>query len=1407
MNDPARNPLLASLGSGDGGLWSIIGELAEKDEIELRTLLRPHEDAGFSAEDIAVDQRSRLDAALGVLTRFELARQLDLISDRDIPHGLPPSLARLFDSQSFLRYVNAYLYFGIRFLAGRIHPPAWMIVTPRHPPERDKNERPIALVKPPKIPGEGGARAAMDRFLVLQSGDEANRALRFLDGFIKDDEEPDRFELWLRGLYPEVEGEAKSRFNRIGDGLTQWSLERSEFYKYFQPSFDAMATTVSDGEGLQKGQGPHEGWSITNPVAPRFGLADIYWIARLLRADVTADAEVTYKHTSWLRLLSLQASNRGEGGKATKLGEAEDILRQVFDFTCDLIQNALEITTEKEERAYQPELFVDRPKTTTGWRETFDEECGEIEIQRKLRSFAGSTEPPGAREASDAARREARKQGWSQRVQTGEHPRSLVGLAFSGGGIRSATFNLGVLQGLQEFDLLRCVDYLSTVSGGGFIGSWLIANVNNASHWLGRLTNWDESIAHLRRYSKYLAPSTGVMSADTWTMWFSWLRNAFLIQLTGVACLAALLVFAVSLHRVFLVVGDSSQSVFGVRVSVALLATTAFMVAAAILFSLGRTQERKWLPALATRGICLLGVLPAWIGSFLIASLLWNETLKTCGCLCLAGYSDILKTEWQPWLYPLEVAGGLLAVISLASTSRGRWRWNAIWIAPFSTGALYLEYCGIVWLFHRWTYDQNEFGWYAFIFGPALVLAANAVGVVLFIGFCGRYSAEWIREWWTRFGSWLAMYGIVLLIIGVSAVFGPLWILYLFGLHWKIAGVASAGWVGTVVSALFAGKSDKTSGDQSKSRVLQILAVVGGLLFIAGALLLTATLVYVLLVNIGTDDAVSTAQYWPTLSAIPFRTVLEALGVTAFLGIWFSWFFEINIFGLSHFYRNRLVRCYLGATRWVPGLRKPQPFTGFDRADDFALSKLRNGLDYESERPRALEFRGPFPILNCALNLGGSSDLALQTRHSASFTTTPLRCGADRRRVGYAPTPSKGGQKPFAGGVKLGQAVSVSGAAASPNMGYNTSPLVAFLLTMFNVRLGWWFPNPGRSRWNSRGLRSSLLYLLEELFGIADETSAFVNVSDGGHFENLGIYELVRRRCKVIVASDAECDDQLQFGSLGNVLRICETDFGAKIDLDVSSIRKQTNGYSQAHCTVGKITYSNGSLGWLIYLKASVSGDEDVAVAQYRSIHPTFPQESTADQFFSEDQFESYRRLGQHVVRHALRDTRPGGDPVAIAEKLYDVWASTSFDNDVFLKGTQRLDEIWERFRQTKELHPFLNELTGGLVGTSPAVGRASEIAADPTVGAATTPCAQELAIGLELIQLMEDIFLDLRLDDFWEHPDNRGWAMLFTLWAHSPIFRAVWIRTRRTFGIRFEYFCEQRLGLPKERPIARVSS
>jgi len=1381
-----REKLLVSLRQGDHAFWWIIRELRLAEEPERRRILRPHEESGFSAQpdDIAAsDQRRRLDAALGVLILFELGCEMGLLTSADNPLEQTSDLFTLFGSEAFLRYSNAYLYFGIRFLAGRLDPPAWMTSDPHDRVARNSNERPMALVIPPDIPNRHESGTAMEDLLGFPHAQDDNEGLEFLDGFIKNDDDPvwfgEWFELWLRGIPPEPKSRALDRFTTISQKLTDWALGKSTFYLNLQQVPGAPNATDSAREESQKGRRPKGGWAVTNPLTARFGLADIYWIAKLLRADVSADARVTYKRTSWLQLLASHASREGgpDNNKESSLRQAEEVLRAVFDFTCDLIQNALEITANIERRAFQPELFCNLPPTTIGWRATFDEELEEIESQRRQRRFATSTASSGQSATSHAADSGETGKHWSRRIRTGEQPRNLIGLALSGGGIRSATFNLGVLQGLQEFDLLRSIDYLSTVSGGGFIGSWLMANVRRTVHWLGRLTEWDESIAHLRRYSRYLAPSNGILSADTWTMWFSWLRNAFFIQITGVTCLAALLATALLLHTVFLAAGGLKPGQLGLLpFSDYSAAAAALLVGATILFSLGWAMGTKWLPALSAQKVRWLGVLPAWIGSFLIGSLIWGDAVRRAPeSLTNAhamDYSWILEHAWNDWHGALVLTWLVLTAIAAVTTSRNRW--NAVWIAAFSTGALYLELGAIRWLFVRWAMEPYRCGWYAFVFGPALVLAANGLSIVLFIGFCGRNSSEWIREWWTRYGSWLAMFGTVFLVIGVAAVFGPFWILLLFKLHWSISGATVAGWIGTVASGLAAGKSSKTSGNDSKSPGLELLAKAAGLLFIAGALLAVATLLYALLVNIGTNDAVSGDGYWWTLLCIPIRTIAEALGVSVLLGTLFSWFFEINIFGLNHFYRNRLVRCYLGATRWAPGFRNPQPFTGFDREDDLDLSRLRD------------DFRGPFPILNCSLNLGGSSDLALHTRHSASFSLTPLRCGADRPKIGYAPTKDHE-KREFAGGVKLGQAVAISGAAASPNQGYNTSPLVAFLLTMFNVRLGWWFPNPGRSWWNSRGLHSSLLYLVEELFGIADETRAFVNVSDGGHFENLGIYELVRRRCRVIIAADAECDEELGFGSLGNVVRICETDFGAKIEIDVSSIRRQPNGYSLAHCTVGKITYCNGSIGWLIYLKASVTSDEDVGVAQYRSVHPAFPHETTADQFFTEDQFESYRRLGQHIVRHAMRGIPPGTYPDEIAEKLYDVWAPMRFGDGAFLRDSERLDEIWERFRKSAQLHPFLAELMGG------------------APGAVRTPSAEELSVGLELIQLMEDAFLDLRLDDFWEHPDNRGWAMLFTEWARSPLFREVWVGTRRTFGIRFEYFCEQRLGLPRGRPIARV--
>src|ERR1035438_8131167 len=132
----------------------------------------------------------------------------------------------------------------------------------------------------------------------------------------------------------------------------------------------------------------------------------------------------------------------------------------------------------------------------------------------------------------------------------------LIGLAFSGGGIRSATFNLGVLQALAKLEILRYVDYLSTVSGGGYIGGWLMGMLHRLG--AGGMKDVEEgldpsqvnqnnlpqkAIAHLRAYSNYLTPKVSVLSADTWSLFSIWLRNTLLHLSTLVAGIAALILF------------------------------------------------------------------------------------------------------------------------------------------------------------------------------------------------------------------------------------------------------------------------------------------------------------------------------------------------------------------------------------------------------------------------------------------------------------------------------------------------------------------------------------------------------------------------------------------------------------------------------------------------------------------------------------------------------------------------------------------------------------------------------------------------------------------------------------------------------------------------------------------------
>ena len=433
---------------------------------------------------------------------------------------------------------------------------------------------------------------------------------------------------------------------------------------------------------------------------------------------------------------------------------------------------------------------------------------------------------------------------------------------------------------------------------------------------------------------------------------------------------------------------------------------------------------------------------------------------------------------------------------------------------------------------------------------------------------------------------------------------------------------------------------------------------------------------------------------------------LIIFGVAAVVALLGNWCINVNTFSLHGMYRMRLTRAFLGASNFA---RHPDAFTNFDENDDVLEAQMPcapRGDD--GDMPGG----APIHVINAALNVVATRNLAWQQRKAESFTFSPVSCGS--WRLGYVQTDQYGDSC----GVSLGTAMAISGAAFNPNMGHNSSPLVTFLMTFLNARLGWWLPNPlwpemkrsklrkqfthqllkinepaeqvekqlslkfsyeGDPSWvlhpinmaveeaekklkhrflRKSGPRWALIPLIDEALGNTDDTYKWVELSDGGHFENLGLYEMVMRRCQSIIVVDCDADYDFHFEDLGNAIRKIKIDLGIPITfegyptgLPMSNDPKQCRVY----CLEGTIRYSklDGSAergrnldGKLIYVKPVLIGSEPPDVSAYQRAHPKFPHESTANQFFNEAQFESYRKLGSWatatITREYAEGVRPG---------------------------------------------------------------------------------------------------------------------------------------------------------------------
>src|SRR5260370_24677284 len=330
-------------------------------------------------------------------------------------------------------------------------------------------------------------------------------------------------------------------------------------------------------------------------------------------------------------------------------------------------------------------------------------------------------------------------------------------------------------------------------------------------------------------------------------------------------------------------------------------------------------------------------------------------------------------------------------------------------------------------------------------------------------------------------------------------------------------------------------------------------------------------------------------------------------------------YINVNKFSLHGMYRNRLIRAYLGAS---DDRRNASKFTGFAESDNLQMHDLQPNLK-------------PFHVVNIALNLVAGRRLAWQQRKAESFTVTPLHTG--NCAVGYRPSATYGGPN----GISLGTAITISGAAASPNMGYHSSPLIGFIMTLFNARLGAWLGNPARKEkvWNKSGPTSAIRSMVSEALGLTDDANKWIYLSDGGHFENLGLYEMVRRGCRNIVVLDGGCDTDFTYEDLGNALRKIRIDLGVTINF--GEVMKPLLA-KQKRCAVATISYKEagwaGEDGRLLYIKPILLGNEPPDVAAYHAANKDFPHQSTGDQWVDESQTERYRMLGQHTIKEICEE-------------------------------------------------------------------------------------------------------------------------------------------------------------------------
>lgn len=379
------------------------------------------------------------------------------------------------------------------------------------------------------------------------------------------------------------------------------------------------------------------------------------------------------------------------------------------------------------------------------------------------------------------------------------------------------------------------------------------------------------------------------------------------------------------------------------------------------------------------------------------------------------------------------------------------------------------------------------------------------------------------------------------------------------------------------------------------------------------------------------------------------RWMILAFGAVVIfrLGAQFSPAKLLNWLSLGDVYRNRIQETWIITAS--PDGEQPVALPRWSKVwpgRSLTMTTLKDGA------PQAPLEGSPYPLFCATLNLPGSQGDKLPERKGDSFVIAPFFSGSALTR--WAPTGEEADFKE----MSLAQAAAISGAAVASNMGEKTTPTLSIIATLFNARLGRWVPNPrGRDRSRIVPHQSAWSLYLKEMFAKASRDDEVVYVSDGGHFENLGVYELFRRRCRYIVAVSADVEDPAaedKMGNLGNALRMARVDFGVEVKFDGldTILRNKESGRVRSSFTVGELRYGNSEeKGVFVLIKTGLpERDLPPDLLEYSRSHPAFPYDSTSDQQFGQPQFESYRQLG-YLAALAV-DARSGDRKLPIGERF-----------------------------------------------------------------------------------------------------------------------------------------------------------